>query len=305
MSSNNLPTIKHLVLSGGGPSMIQTLGALQHLEEDKFINLDKIETIYGTSAGAIIGVLLCLKFDWETLSDYIIKRPWHEVFPVKVQQIFDVYSKKGVFDEQTIIKCFRPVLYAKNIDINISLKDFFDYSKVELHFFTFEVNNYQEEDISYLTHPSLSLITAIHMSCAIPIIMTPVCIENKFYIDGGVNANYPLKWCLPNKKEEEVLGFKNKYIETNDDINSSSSLIAFITTFIFKLINSKSSEKMSPKIPYEVMLDDIHHLSVGYMKSTLYSIQVREELYKSGMESGIKFLKEQCSKTELECPSSV
>ena len=32
-------TIKHLVLSGGGPIMIQLLGAIQHLESEKFIDL--------------------------------------------------------------------------------------------------------------------------------------------------------------------------------------------------------------------------------------------------------------------------
>jgi predicted acylesterase/phospholipase RssA len=288
----SIPTIKHLALSGGGPNMIQTLAALQHLEENKYIKLDNIETIYGTSAGAIIGVLLCLKYDWETLRDYIIRRPWHEAFPVKVQHIFDAYTKKGLFDEETVIKCFKPLFYGKNIDMNINLKEFFDYSRIELHFMTFEVNNYQEEDISYLTHPTLSLITAIHMSSAVPVIITPVCMENKCYIDGGVTANYPLKWCIPGKNVEEVLGFKNNYVKNNNDIDASSSLLAFVTTFIFKLINSKSSEFTSPKIPYEVMLGDTKHLSLNYMKSTLFSTETRENLYKSGIESAIKYLKE-------------
>jgi predicted acylesterase/phospholipase RssA len=76
--------------------MIQTLGAIQYLEENKFIDINTVETIYGTSAGAIIGVLICLKYDWETLRDYIIKRPWQEVFPIKIQNIFDAYTKKGI-----------------------------------------------------------------------------------------------------------------------------------------------------------------------------------------------------------------
>ena len=59
-------TIKHLVFSGGGPIMIQILGAIQEIEKKNFFYLNNIESIYGTSAGAIIGVLICLKFDWET-----------------------------------------------------------------------------------------------------------------------------------------------------------------------------------------------------------------------------------------------
>lgn len=67
--------IKHIVISGGGPVLIHVLGAIQHLEENNFIDLKSIKSIYGTSAGAIVGVLLCMGFDWETIRDYIIKRP--------------------------------------------------------------------------------------------------------------------------------------------------------------------------------------------------------------------------------------
>ena len=66
--------IKHLVISGGGPSFFQYLSAIQNLEKHNFIDLTKIESIYGTSAGAIVGTLLCLKFnDWDTINDYFYK----------------------------------------------------------------------------------------------------------------------------------------------------------------------------------------------------------------------------------------
>ena len=103
-------TIKHLVFSGGGPSLIQALGALEHLEENKFVDLNTIVSIYGTSAGAIVGTLLCFKYDWSTLNDYILKRPWLDVFPIKIQSIFDAYTKKGVFDGKTLEKCFKSFL---------------------------------------------------------------------------------------------------------------------------------------------------------------------------------------------------
>ena len=117
-------TIKHLVISGGGPTMVQALGAIQHLEQNNFVNMNNIESIYGTSAGAIVGILICLKFDWETINDYIIKRPWHDVFPIKVQNIFDAYTKKGVYDVKTIEKCFKPLLDAKDIPMDINFGGF-------------------------------------------------------------------------------------------------------------------------------------------------------------------------------------
>ena len=124
-------TIKHLVISGGGPIMIQILSAIQELEEKKFLDTKNIESIYGTSAGAIIAVLIALKFDWETINDYIIKRPWQDVFPVKIQNILDAYTKKGIFDFKTIEKCFKPLFDAKDIPLDISLNDFYELSKID------------------------------------------------------------------------------------------------------------------------------------------------------------------------------
>ena len=48
--------ITHLAISGGGSSGIKFAGSLKYLEETK--QLCNVETILGTSIGAIIGVLL-------------------------------------------------------------------------------------------------------------------------------------------------------------------------------------------------------------------------------------------------------
>jgi predicted acylesterase/phospholipase RssA len=139
-------TIKHLVLSGGGPTMIQTIGSIQYLEEHHFLNLNDIKSIYGTSAGTLVAILICLKFDWETINDYIIKRPWQDVFKINVQNIFDAYTKRGIYDEKVIEKCFKPLFDAKDISLTITLEEFYEYSKIELHFFTFEVNEFEGGD---------------------------------------------------------------------------------------------------------------------------------------------------------------
>jgi predicted acylesterase/phospholipase RssA len=286
-----MPSIKHLVMSGGGPSMIQTLGSIQHLEENKFIDIKNIETIYGTSAGAIIGVLICLKYDWVTIHDYIIKRPWQDVFPIKVQNIFDAYTKKGIFDIKTIEKCFKPLFNGKDLSMNINLREFYDYSKIEIHFLTFELNSFQLEDISYLTHPDITLITAIQMTCALPVIVTPVCLEDKCYIDGGVVCNYPLQICIDsNKKIEEIVGFKNQYDDNSkNQIDSKSTLLDFIMSLLFKIIHSLITDNSQPDIPFEIICNS-SRLSISVFKTALNSIETREELFTSGIDAAKLFL---------------
>ena len=285
-------TIKHLVISGGGPIMIQILGAIQHLEKNEIFDTKNIETIYGTSAGAIVGVLICLKFDWETINDYIIKRPWQDVFPIKVQSIFDAYTKKGIFDTSTIEKCFKPLLDAKDIPMDINLNDFYKLSNIELHLFSFEINEYKVQDISYLTHPGLSLMTAIQMTSCLPILVTPVCIDNKCYIDGGMACNYPLSYCIDSgKNEDEIFGFKNKYIDEKEHVNSDSTMLDFLLSFLFKAVFSVNTDRKQPQIKNELICD-ADYLSFSVLKNALTNMEVRRNLFENGIETARKFIEQ-------------
>ena len=270
--------------------MIQVIGAIQHLEKNEIVDMKNIESIYGTSAGAIVGVLICLKFDWETINDYIIKRPWHDVFPIKVQNIFDAYTKKGIYDIKTIEKCFKPLLDAKDIPMNINLEDFYKLSNIELHLYSFEINEYKVDDISYLTHPKLSLMTAIQMTCGLPVLMTPVCVDNKCYIDGGMSCNYPLNYCIESgKNPDEILGFKNKYSYERANVNSDSTMLDFLLSFLFKAVFSVSTYNIQPQIKNEIFCD-AQYLSFDVLKNALSNIEVRRDLFKNGTDSAVNFL---------------
>jgi len=283
-------TIRHLVISGGGPILVQILGAIQELEKNNFIDLKNIESIYGTSAGAIIGILICLKYEWETINDYIIKRPWQDVFQIKVQNIFDAYMKKGIFDIKTIEKCFKPLLDAKDIPMDITLRDFYQFSNIELHLFSFEINEYKSHDISYLTHPNLSLMTAVQMTCSLPFLVTPVFIEDKCYIDGGLSCNYPLNICIASgKNPDEILGFKNKYSEEKNNIIAESTLLDFLLSFIFKALFSINTENNQAQIKNEVVFD-VRYLTFDFLRSALTDIEVRKDLFKNGIETILHFL---------------
>jgi predicted acylesterase/phospholipase RssA len=83
-------TIKNIVLSGGGHTLYQSLGIIQTLEKNDIWKIENIEKIYGTSAGALLGAILCLKFDWDTLNDYFLNRPWKDVFNVDINTILSI-----------------------------------------------------------------------------------------------------------------------------------------------------------------------------------------------------------------------
>jgi predicted acylesterase/phospholipase RssA len=271
--------------------MLQTLGALYYLETNDFLKLQDIETIYGTSAGAIIGVCIALKFDWETINDYIIKRPWQDVFPIKVQNILDAYAKKGIFDIKNIEKCFKPLFDAKDISLDITMKEFYKLTNVDIHICSFELNEYKLKDISYQSFPDLRLLTAIQMSCALPILVTPVFIDEKCFIDGGVACNYPLSFCIESGKScDEILGFKNSYENENDSkIGENSTLLDYLLNFLFKALNYIHDNNIQPTIKNEIIFDT-SYVSFDVLKNTLNKIEVRRDLFEKGKQTSIKFL---------------
>jgi len=292
--------IKHLVLSGGGPSGFLTLGSLQYLNEHDFWNIENIKTIYGTSIGAMIGVFLCLKFDWDTLNNYVINRPWHESLHITLNQIINIYSNKGLFDSKIMDIIFKPLFDAKSIPLDITLKKFYEYSLIELHVFATEINELKLIDISYLTHPDLSLITAITMTCAIPSFITPICIDNECYVDGGLLLNYPLSKCIEHCDKEEILGCTHVYpIKNISFINAESTMLDLIFGLFTKSIRSLTNKYDVICIPYEI-INDTEDMSIASITQILSSSTNRQELITNGYKMAEKQYQqfiEPCSKT--------
>lgn len=290
-------TIKHLVISGGGPILFQITSAIQELERKEYLNMRNVESIYGTSAGAIVAVMLSLRYDWDTINDYIIKRPWHDVFPIKVQNILDAYAKKGIFDIKNVEKCFKPLFDAKDIPLNITMKDFFNLTNIDIHMYSFELNEYKVKDISYETFPDLPILTAIQMTCALPVLVTPVFIDDKCFIDGGVGCNYPLCFCIDSGKlPDEILGFKNNYENENDSkIGENSTLLDYILNFLFKALNYIHDNNIQPTIKNEVIFDTIY-INFDVLKNALTKIEVRRNLFEKGKQAAIRFLENSVQK---------
>lgn len=286
------PIIKHLVIAGGGQTVFQSLGALYHLDQKGFLSLENIESIYGTSAGALLAAMICLKFDWTTIQNYVLKRPWHKVFPFNIQMIFEAYGKKGIYDESAFRQVFKPLLDAKDLSLDITLKELYEYSKISIHLFSFEVKSFQKVELSYVSHPDLPLLKALHMSCALPVVFSPVFLEGKCYIDGGLNCNYPLEECLRREgvKEEEVVGFSNNYKEdTKVQLDEDTNIINFIVAFIFRMVSAFSTDQNQRKIKNEIRYT-ADSLNVDVLMDALNSVESRQVLFKSGEDAAALFL---------------
>jgi hypothetical protein len=299
-------TIKHLIIAGGGILGLQYMAALEHLNKTGYWLHENIKSIYATSIGTFIGTVICLNYDWETVNKYFVERPWQDVFKINGKQILDSFYNKGIYDKKIMDTVFKPLLEAKDLSLNITLKEFFEYSKIEFHLYTFDQNKFETTDLSYKTHPNLSLTQAILMSCAIPGIFTPTIMDNGCYIDGGAMDNYPLSYCLQNNPisesdsdpTDEMLGI-TFYRDYNDPetfknmfITEESTLLDFAIAFFANSMNKlfyKTVKVFAIKNQVNCQTDG-QFASIDVMKEFIKSSEIRSGWLQKGYEDAKLFL---------------
>ncbi len=195
--------MEHIVISSAGPNGLIQLGMLQHLIETSYFSLDTIQSIRGTSAGAILAVLLCLNIPIQVIIDYIIQRPLHKLFTVNVLQLM---KTNGVMESSCFRELLAPLFQYQNVPLDITMKEMFERTSIELHLFTTALTRVEAVDINHLTFPNLSVLTAIAMSSAVPILFPPVHYNDEYYIDGALLTHCP----LPPNEKTLVLCIHNK-----------------------------------------------------------------------------------------------
>lgn len=293
-------TFKHLVISGGGSIGLKYWGILQKLNEANIWKIQNIQTIYCTSVGSLLASILCLNYDWDTINKYIIERPWKDIFKLSGKQMIEAYYNKGLYDKKILDSVFKPLLEAKDLSLSITLKEFYEYCKIEINIFTFELNSFKTVQLNHHLNPDLSLIMALSMSCAIPGLFMPICsdIDKTCYIDGGVMANYPLSFCLEmGYDKEEILGIKyfidveNKDVDKNNYIHINSSILDFILGFS---INAMSF--ISNMVPLDVVTNQIickleeSPLSLHFFEKTIKSSEMRKKMIEEGYLNAEEFI---------------
>jgi predicted patatin/cPLA2 family phospholipase len=128
------------------------------------------------------------------------------------------------------------------------------------------------------------------MSCALPVLVTPVCLDDKCFIDGGIGCNYPLNYCIESGKEEEsILGFKNVLCDEKTIIDAESTLLDYILKFIFKAVLNLDNRAMQPIIKNQVIFE-AQYLTLDILKNAMTSVDTRRGLFEKGKLAAKKFL---------------
>ena len=290
MEESTETRIEHLVISGGGQTGFTFYGVLREAAKQGFWDIQNIKSMYGTSVGTFISVILCLNYDWDTIDTYFINRPWQNIFKINIYVILQAFEKRGVFGIDVMEKMLGPLLAGKDVSIGVTLKEFYDLNGIDLYFFVTELNSFKLCKMSHHTHPDWRVIDAVYASSTLPIIFAPLIKGCECYVDGGVMCSYPMKACLEaGNMPETIFGIK-KFFDGTELVSEKSSLFDYLL-IILKNVIALLNGYESGLITNEILLNG-DHTTLENMLSLASSREEREANIEAGVEIFNKFMRE-------------
>ena len=236
-----------LVLSGGGAKGFAHIGVLKVLEEAGI----KIDYIGGTSMGAIIGGLYATGYN-ATQIDSIFKQ-------TNFDELINDYIPRGSknFYGKRNDELYAIVLPFSNLRVGIPealSKGMYNYNLLS----SLTRNVRHVRDFNQLPTPFLcigtdietgqevllnkgNLAQAMVASAAFPSLFSPVEVDGKLLVDGGVVNNYPIKE-VRNLGADIIIG-----VDVQDDLLTRKNL-KNATRILVQITNLQSIDKMKRKI---------------------------------------------------------
>ena len=275
-----------IVINGGGVNIFNIYGALKQSNLSGIWSHDSVQSYYGTSAGSIMSVIMALQYSWEELDDFIIKRPWQNVWKFNVLKVYDYYLNKGIYGIELFKDMIGPLFKGKDLELTVTLKEFYEATGKTIYLYATKLSTFEIAEFSHKTHPNMEVLTAIHASAALPILFKPAEYDGEFYTDGGFLINYPLAKCTD--EPATILGIRNVYTASNANVNEVQGLFEYLS-YILNMVTDKNQCLPTVKPGYEILLNAgfVDYSSIFKLAN---SQEERETLIKKGAEDAIQSL---------------
>ncbi len=230
-----------LVLSGGGAKGIAHIGVLKAMEEAGLTP----DYITGTSMGSIVGGLYAAGYTADELRELVSTADWSSIITNKIPFNKVTFEEKDYYDRYLLEFYFqnRQFILPKGVIEGQAMIDLFSHLTRHVH----HINQFDELPIPYaciatdivtgekvvLDHGSLAM--SMRASMAIPSVFTPVRIDDKLLVDGGLVHNLPVDEALDMGADIIIGVFVGGGLESEENLNSAISILtqsAFITSAI-------------------------------------------------------------------------
>ncbi len=189
-----------LVLSGGGAKGFAHIGVLKELEKRGII----IDYITGTSMGAIVGAMYSVGYTPDEIEEVIGGINWDELLkdipdrrdiPLEERIASERYSASVAYDNEFNVYFPKGVkqgqrMYLKLKEILGSSSETMDFSELPI---PLRIIATDLDSGAATTFTEGDLAKVVNASIAIPTLLEPVQIRERYYVDGMVARNLPVE----------------------------------------------------------------------------------------------------------------
>lgn len=272
-----------IVIAGGALKVIAVIGCIKYLQEKDLIK--NIKNLIGTSAGSIMCLFLALDYTYVEIIDFLVHNLSDpEINTFDPTECFDILTNYGINSGKNIELLLQRIVYKKLKTNDIS---FIELAKMTGKNLVVCVSNLSKEKSEFFnvdTMPNLSIVTAIRISCCIPIIYSPLTVNDDIYMDGGLYNNFPIDY-LKNNKLQDILGINIVY-KNYKCVDNLFSYINFIVNSLVEKVNSKILNDIEKNI---IIMDFIED---DWFSLTELKLKFPKENWVSYINMGYKNIKD-------------
>jgi len=217
--------IENLVFGPGAVYGYCLFGSVKYLEENN--HLRNIKSVMGISVGSFTALFVALKFNYKQMKQFILNVDVTGVIDYN-NNFMDIIENYGYDDGKKLLRVTKIIV--KNVlkNENATLKDLYDYSKIELCIVGSNISKGKEVIFNYKTYPDMPIYKAIIISCCIPLIYKPITFEGDIYVDGGLNS------CSSNYYKDQTKTLRimiDDYTQENGKFNNFYEYICILLCY--------------------------------------------------------------------------
>jgi NTE family protein len=238
-----------LVLSGGGAKGFAHIGVIKELEKAGI----KPDIITGTSMGSIVGALYSIGYTVEQMEQIAIHSDWDNIISNKLpfnkvaieEKPYDsrYFAEFGFEDKQ--IQLPKGMIEGKELALMIDkltipahgINDFHDFPIP----FACVATDITNGEAVVLDKGNIN--EALRASMAIPSVFTPVKIDGRLLVDGGLVRNFPVQQALDMGADIVIGVFVSGDFYKEDELNSLVDVLSQ-SAFVLSTFDSREQKKL-------------------------------------------------------------
>ncbi len=273
-----------LVLSGGGAKGLAHIGALKVIEESGV----RIDYIGGTSMGAIIGALYASGYSATQLDSIFRETDFSSLIQDNIPRSAKTFYEKQESEKYALVLPFDKFkvgfpsglskgqnVYNLISKLTSHVSTVSDFSKLPIPFFCVATNVETGKEVildrGYLPR-------AVTASGALPSLFSPVVIDDKVLIDGGVVNNYPVNEVRA-KGMDIIIGVDvQDSLKNRDNLRSAFDVLVQINNY--RTINDMIKKREKTDVYIHPNIEDFSVVSFDEGKNIVESGIVSAESYR-------------------------